>query len=255
MLISIITVTYNSAETLERTIKSVFSQTFKDIEYCIIDGGSTEATLDIIGKYAKEYPEHIKWISEKDRGIYDAMNKGVKLCTGDVIGILNSDDFFTSDDVLQHIADTFTRHPASEAVYGDVHFVSPDNLEKSIRYYSGYLFRPALTRFGFIAPHPSFYIRKEIFEKYGHYNTTFKISGDFDLITRFCTIHHIKTQYINLDMVTMRTGGASTQNLKARIDGARETLTACRNMGIYTNFIMISFKYILKVISAIPFKK
>lgn len=160
MLISIITVTYNSAETLERTIKSVFSQTFKDIEYCIIDGGSTDATLDIIGKYAKEYPEHIKWISEKDRGIYDAMNKGVKLCTGDVIGILNSDDFFTSDDVLQHIADTFTRHPASEAVYGDVHFVSPDNLEKSIRYYSGYLFRPALTRFGFIAPHPSFYIRK-----------------------------------------------------------------------------------------------
>lgn len=93
MLISIITVTYNSAETLERTIKSVFSQTFKDIEYCIIDGGSTDATLDIIGKYAKEYPEHIKWISEKDRGIYDAMNKGVKLCTGDVIGILNSDDF------------------------------------------------------------------------------------------------------------------------------------------------------------------
>lgn len=247
MKVSIITVAYNSEKTIADAIKSVLAQTYYDIEYWIIDGLSKDNTLEIVKKYEKEANGKLHWISEKDNGIYDAMNKGIAKSTGDVIGILNSDDFFTSNDVIEKVVCAFKESPDTDIVFGDVHFVKEGNLKKCVRYYSGRIFTPALIRFGFIAPHPSFYIRKEIFEEYGVYDPNYKISADYELIARFCHIHRIKRKYIHLDFVTMRIGGASTRNVKARILGTKEDLIACKKLGIYSNKFMIYCKYIIKI--------
>lgn len=247
MKVSIITVTYNSAETIADTIESVLSQTYHDIDYWIIDGLSKDNTIDIVKSYEEKAEGRLHWISEKDKGIYDAMNKGIAHSQGDVIGILNSDDFFTSNDVIEKMVAAFERNPETDIIYGDVHFVKEDNLKKCVRYYSGRIFTPALIRFGFIAPHPSFYIRREIFEKYGVYDDNYKISADYELIARFCHIHRIKRKYLHLDFVTMRIGGASTRNVQARILGTKEDLIACKKLGIYSNKFMIYCKYIIKI--------
>lgn len=253
MKVSVITVTYNSAETLVTTIESVLHQTYPDIEYWIIDGHSRDNTIPIIQRYEDEFHGRLHWISEEDKGIYDAMNKGIQYSSGEVIGILNSDDFFTSDKVIEQMVREFTDDV--DAVYGDVHFVKGNNLQHSVRYYSGRIFRPSLTRYGFIAPHPSFYIRKSIFMKYGIYNPSYSISADFELIARFCYLYHIRTKYIHLDFVTMRIGGASTRNLKARIEGARESIQACRNLGIKTNKYKICLKFAIKIIESLIIRK
>lgn len=253
MKISIITVSHNSSKTISDTIKSVLSQSYRNIEYWIIDGGSNDKTLDIVRQYEKVSHGRLHWISEKDKGIYDAMNKGIAHCTGDVIGILNSDDFFTSGDVVEKMVRVFEESPDTDAVYGDVHFVKTNNITKCTRYYSGRFFSPSLIRFGFIAPHPSFYIRREIFERYGVYDDSYKISADFELIARFCCINRIRIKYTHLDFVTMRVGGASTRNIKARILGTEEDLVACKRLGIYSNKFMIYCKYFFKVISFLPF--
>ena len=156
MKISIITATYDSGRTLRDTIQSVLSQTYTDIEYILIDGGSRDSTLSIIKEYEPLFYGRLKWNSEPDQGIYDAMNKGIRMATGDVVGILNSDDFFTSVTVLEKVVQEFKKNAALEAVFGDVHFVRPDNLQQCIRYYSSAIFRPTLFRFGFMPAHPSF---------------------------------------------------------------------------------------------------
>ena len=145
IMISIITATYNSAETINDTIKSVLCQTNKDFEYIIVDGGSTDETIDIVKSYESEFSGRLKWVSEKDKGIYDAMNKGIKMASGDIIGILNSDDFYTDEDVLQTVADNFLNHSV-DAIYGDIHFVHEGNLGKCVRYYSSKCF----LLFGFV---------------------------------------------------------------------------------------------------------
>lgn len=253
MIVSIITTTYNSANTLADTINSVLRQTYHDIDYWIIDGNSTDDTLKIIQSYESRFDNRLHWISEPDRGIYDAMNKGLAHCKGDVIGILNSDDFFSQDTVIEEMVRSF--EPDVDAIYGDVHFVYPDNLSKCVRYYSGSFFRPSLVQYGFIAPHPSFYIRKNIYEKYGYFKTDYKISADFELITRFCYNNHIRTKYLHLDFITMRIGGVSTRNLKARLLGMNETIKACRDLGIKTNKFKLSCKYIIKIVSALFIRK
>lgn len=144
-MISIITATYNSAETINDTIKSVLCQTNKDFEYIIVDGGSTDETIDIVKSYESEFSGRLKWVSEKDKGIYDAMNKGIKMASGDIIGILNSDDYYTSDDILQTIADAFKCQNV-DAIYGDIHFIKDGVPDKCVRYYSSRLFSP----FGFV---------------------------------------------------------------------------------------------------------
>lgn len=249
MKVSIITVTYNSAQTLTDTIESVLSQTYLDIEYLIIDGKSTDNTISIVQSYQKKFQGRLHWLSEKDKGLYDAMNKGIRMATGEIIGILNSDDFFTSCNIIEKIVAAFTEDV--EAVYGDVHFVRNNNLKKCIRYYSGAIFRPWMVKFGFIAPHPSFYIRKNIYEKYGVYSLSYKISADFELIARICYKYQIRTKYLHLDMVTMRNGGISTKNLRNRALGLKETIIACKRLEIKTNSINIRFKYIIKMFSAI----
>lgn len=149
MKISIITATYNSSATLRATIRSILSQTYQDIEHIVVDGASTDDTLTIIQEYEPQFDGRMRWVSEKDNGLYDAMNKGIRMATGDMVGILNSDDFFTSPDVLRQVAEVFQKEPNLNAVYGDIHFVNPDNLSRCVRYYSLSAFRPWRMRLGF----------------------------------------------------------------------------------------------------------
>lgn len=243
MKVSIITTTYNSGLTLRDTIRSVLSQSYPDIEYIIIDGGSKDNTLEIINKYKDKIA---KVISEPDKGIYDAMNKGIRMATGDIVGILNSDDFFTSTNVIENIVKAFESNDI-DAVFGDIHFVKPDNLNKSVRYYSSSIFRPSLFRFGFMPAHPSFYVKRICYEKYGLYDLNYKIASDYDLLIRFLYINKITYKYLNIDFVTMRMGGASTENMKSRVVLNKEIVRACRKYGIYTNLFMLSLKYIYKI--------
>lgn len=200
MKISLITITYNSDKTLTDTIHSVITQTYSDIEYIIVDGGSKDNTISIIKKYELLFKGRMKWISEPDNGLYDAMNKGVQMATGNIIGILNSDDFFTSNHILKEIANTFKKEKNLDAIYGDIHFVHPNNLQKCVRYYSSKIFKRSLMRLGFMPAHPSFYLRKECFEKYGLYKTDYKVAADFEFLLRIIYKAKIKTKYLPIDM-------------------------------------------------------
>lgn len=248
MKISLVTATYNSASTVRDTFESVLSQSYQDVEYIVIDGNSKDDTLKIIKEYESLFDGRLHWVSEPDKGIYDAMNKGIAMATGDVVGILNSDDFFTSADVLQKVASAFEESGDSlDAVYGDIHFVNPGNLKKCVRYYSSAKFRPSLIRFGYMPAHPSFYVRKSVYDKAGLYSLDYKIAADFDMIARLFCKYKINARYLNIDFVTMRTGGASTMSIANRLLITKEDAKACRSNGIYSNFIMCSVKYLTKV--------
>lgn len=245
-MISIITATFNSAKTLNDTIQSVLRQTNKDFEYLIIDGGSTDETIDIVKSYESEFSGRLKWVSEKDQGIYDAMNKGIKMASGDVVGILNSDDYFTSDDILQTVDNAFKSHEI-DAIYGDIHFIRDGNPQKCVRYYSSRMFRPFWLRFGFMPAHPSFYCKREVFEKAGLYSLDYKIGADYEMMVRLFKRHKIKSLYVNKDFVTMRTGGASNNNVRSRLTLIEEDVKACRVNGIYTNRFFIMLKFLYKI--------
>ena len=243
MKISIITATYNSEAHIADCVRSVNSQTYDNIEHIIIDGASKDNTINII----EETPNRVtKIVSEPDKGIYDAMNKGIIMATGDVVGILNSDDFFTSDDVIETVVDTFKNNDI-DALYGDVHFVNPDDLTKSVRYYSSSIFKPSLFRFGFMPAHPSFYMKRECYEKYGLYALDYKIASDYDLLIRYLYKEKINYKYLKKDFVTMRTGGVSTENFNSRVTLNREIVKACKKYGIKTNMFLLSLKYLYKV--------
>ena len=201
IMISIITATYNSAETINDTIKSVLCQTNKDFEYIIVDGGSTDETIDIVKSYESEFSGRLKWVSEKDKGIYDAMNKGIKMASGDIIGILNSDDYYTSDDILQTIADAFKCQNV-DAIYGDIHFIKDGVPDKCVRYYSSRLFSPFWLRFGFMPAHPSFYCKRDVFDKSGLYRLDYKIGSDYEMMVRLFRKHKISSRYVPKDFVT-----------------------------------------------------
>ncbi len=245
-MISIITATYNSAETINDTIKSVLCQTNKDFEYIIVDGGSTDETIDIVKSYESEFSGRLKWVSEKDKGIYDAMNKGIKMASGDIIGILNSDDYYTSDDILQTIADAFKCQNV-DAIYGDIHFIKDGVPDKCVRYYSSRLFSPFWLRFGFMPAHPSFYCKRDVFDKSGLYRLDYKIGSDYEMMVRLFRKHKISSRYVPKDFVTMRTGGASNSNLQSRLTLIKEDVKACRDNGIYTNELFICLKFLYKI--------
>jgi glycosyltransferase involved in cell wall biosynthesis len=244
--VSIVTVAFNSAATLEDTMKSILAQTYADIEYIVVDGNSNDGTLDIIHRYELLFDGRMKWISENDRGIYDAMNKGIQMATGDVIGILNSDDYFTSNDVIKRMVDAFDE-ASLDAVYGDIHFIRDRQPDKCIRYYSSKTFHPFWLRFGFMPAHPSFYCRREVFEKAGLYKTDYKIGSDYEMMVRLFMVHKIRAKYLQLDFVTMRAGGASTRNVKSRLQLILDDVRGCRENGIYTNPLMISMKFLYKI--------
>ena len=248
MKVSVVTVTYNSAATIGSTLQSMLRQTYPDIEYWIIDGASTDATMQIVKEYDPRFDGRLHYISEPDNGIYEAINKGIRHATGDVVGILNSDDFFTSDDVIECMVKAFS--PEVDAVYGDVHYVRPSSPDRCIRYYSSKLYRPSLAQYGFMPHHASFYCRRSLFDKLGYYKEDYKISADFELVNRYICQGHIRTHYLHKDFVTMRTGGVSTRGLSSIIAGTEEDLRACKELGISTNRIkMYLGKYLIKLYS------
>lgn len=243
--ISIVTATYNSVKTLGDTIKSVQEQTYGDIEYVIVDGDSNDGTLELIQRYEPLFNGRMKWISEKDDGIYDAMNKGIKMATGDIVGFLNSDDYFTTNDVIERMAVAFNND--IDSVYGDIHFIRNGQPDRYIRYYSSKHFRPLWLRFGFMPAHPSFYCRREIYNKVGLYKTDYKIGSDYEMMVRLFMVHHIRAKYLPIDFVTMRIGGASTRNIRSRLQLIKDDVRSCRENGIYTNVFFICTKFLYKI--------
>lgn len=247
MKISIITATYNSGKTIVDTMESVLRQTYTDFEYLVIDGGSSDDTIEKVKSYQSRFGDRLRWISEKDRGIYDAMNKGIKMATGDVVGILNSDDYYTDIDILQTVTDTFENNNQLDALYGDIHFVRDGSPDKCVRYYSSRMFSPFWLRFGFMPAHPSFYCKREVFEKAGLYSLDYKIGADYEMMVRLFKKYRIMSQYINKDFVTMRTGGASNNNVRSRITLINEDVKACKENGVYTNRLFVMMKFLYKI--------
>lgn len=247
MKISIISATFNSEATVRDTIESVLKQTHHDIEYIIKDGGSKDKTLDICRKYEPLFNGRMRIISNKDNGLYDAINIGIQESTGDVIGILNSDDFFHRDDIIHTISETFENMSDLEGLYGDATVVAQDNINKTVRYTCAKLFRPWMFKIGLMPPHPSFYVRKECFEKYGLYNPHYKIAADFDLMTRYILVNRIKTTYLPIPVLTMRDGGMSTSFSNKRLLN-REVISSWRDNGLKQSNCFIYLKYPIRLL-------
>lgn len=246
MKISVITATYNSGATIRDTLESVLRQTFHDFEHIIIDGGSKDRTLEIVQEYEPRYGGRLRHISEPDKGIYDAMNKGIRMATGNVVGILNSDDFYTSDNVLECVAEAMSA-PDIDAVYADVHYVNSAKPNQCVRYYTSRPFHRSWMRFGFMPAHPSFYCRKAAYEKYGAFDLSYKVAADFENLLRLIFIHRIRTRYIPKDFVTMRTGGASTSGLRSHEQIMHDHLRALKQNGIYSNLFFLGLRYPYKI--------
>lgn len=209
MKISIITVCFNSDKTIQKTIQSVLNQTYNNIEYILIDGNSTDSTLEIIKNYQHKLSY---WISEPDNGLYDAMNKGISMATGDLIGILNSDDTFYSNTVIEDIV-SFHKSMDIDASIGNI--VQHRNNGKVVRIYSSINWNPKKLKIGFMPPHPSIFFKRELFKKYGNYYLGFKIGADYELITRFFLKNRIKWAYNGVLTTSMLVGGVSSSGVSS----------------------------------------
>lgn len=243
MKISIITVCFNSVETMEDTIKSVLSQNYGDIEYIVVDGDSTDGTLDILTKHQDQIHRQI---SEPDNGIYDAMNKGLDIATGETVGFLNSGDFYTNETVITKIVETMEADKA-DCCYGNLEYVACHDVEKVVRKWRSRPYMPGLFREGFHPPHPTFFAKKKLFEKYGYFNLDFDISADYELMLRFLERHGAKSSYIPHVLVKMRNGGTSNRNLKQIIKANLQCYKAWRINGFEVSVATILKKPLSKI--------
>lgn len=236
MKISLITATFNSEATISCAIDSVASQSYKNIEHLIIDGNSTDATLDVIKKYPNN---NIHLVSENDDGIYDALNKGIEKARGEIVGFLHADDFFESDQTLEIIAEAF-RDPNIDAVYGDLVYVGQNNENKVIRYWcAGQLKNSSLGR-GWMPPHPTFYVRRSVYQRLGGFNKKYKISADYDLMLRFFIHGQINVLYLPKVLIRMRAGGISNRSFSNILQKTLEDLSIVRSNevgGVLTIFL------------------
>ena len=248
MKISIITTSYNSARTLRDTMDSVLRQGYTDYEYIVIDGASKDGTVDLIREYEPRFEGRMRWISEPDRGIYDAMNKGLAMATGDVVGLLNSDDFYASDDILEIIAHAFTTPDAPDAIYGDVHYVDEVDTTKVVRYYSSSKFTRKRMLMGYMPAHPSFYVRRECYEKFGAFDTSYRVAADFENLLRLIYVHNIRTRYIAKDFVAMRMGGASSSGLSSYLRIVADHFAAFRKHNLKVNYLFYFLRYVKKLL-------
>ena len=291
MKISLITACYNSAKTIKTAIDSVLSQKGVDVEYIVVDGGSKDGTVEVVEEFSRKERKgrkegfEFKWISERDRGMYDAINKGIKMATGDVVGILNADDVLASDETLKRIAEAFESGGVGERVdciYADIRFVkrrdaprieppsalaslggyaSPSHSGESlsrdalgelrnaetVRYCSAKRWRPWMFRFAAMVPHPSFYVRRECFERLGGYSLDYRICADFELELRYLYLAKLKAAYLPECVVVMRMGGMSTAGWRSNVVINREDLRALRAHGIWSCMPLIYLKYLFKI--------
>ncbi len=243
MRFSIITVCYNSINTIEHTIQSVLNQTFTDFEYIVVDGGSNDGTVAILEKYKNR----IRYISEKDNGIYDAMNKGLKMAEGEIIGMIGSDDFYPSNDVLKSVADGFDTYK-TDAIYGDKQFVNPDNIDKVVRYWTVGEYKKDNWLKGFMPPHLSFYVKRACYEKFGNYRTDFICSADYELMLRMLYKNNVSAYYIPKVLMTMRNGGTSTASWKHRWVANQEDRKAWKLNGLKPKWYTLWWKPLSKIV-------
>lgn len=246
MKISIITTAYNSGKTIEETILSVLSQNYQDFEHIIVDGASKDNTMEIVKKYENIYKGKLKYISQPDKGIYDAMNKGIQMATGDVIGLLNSDDKYSKDTVLEIIANTFKEHNC-DGVYGNLYYMDEDMSKVYRKWVSG---EGKVTR-GWIPAHPTLYLKKDVYEKKGLYNLKYKVVSDYDYMVRLGIDESIKLHYINDFLVHMRFGGASNSNLKGYLYNFKESYIILKNNKIKFPFVISCYRALKTIIQIV----
>lgn len=241
--VSIITVAYNSVSTIKKTIDSVLSQDYPSIEYILIDGASTDGTINLI----KSYGNHINYfISEPDQGMYDAINKGLSLATGDIIGILNSDDFYVNSQVISTVVSNFLENQV-DCIFADLVYVSKHHPNKIVRYYSSASFTPRHFAYGWMPAHPTVFIKRWAYEHYGYFKIDYKIAADYELLIRFLAKYQLPYAYVPQVWVKMRTGGISTKNLMSNWILNREIVRGCTENGIRTNLFKVFSKYFTKI--------
>lgn len=275
MRISIITPCYNSGSTIQSTLDSVRQQTWPDIEHIIIDGGSSDDSLTKIHKYESLRGNRpLIWSSEPDQGLYHAINKGLEHATGDFVGILNADDFYQTDSAVATVATALTADPALDMTYSDVRFVSTRptakstartvssdeplcklRLKRTVRYYSASQWQPWMLRWGYMPPHPSLFIRRNIYQHLNGYKTSYEIAADYEFLIRLFWQPTFKRAYLPACMVSMRLGGKSTKNIFSTLRLNREIIRGCKENGIYTNFLMLLPKFVLKASELSPVAK
>ena len=242
MMVSIITVCYNSEKTIIDSLLSIRNQTYKNIEHIIIDAKSNDATLDIVNNFT-----HIKRvISEKDAGIYDAMNKGISLATGDIIGILNSDDILINNTIISDIVCAFNDNPKTDIIYGNLYYVDQNNLNKIIR---KWISKPYFDKYfekGNVPPHPTLYIKKNVYENSTLFNLKYKLAADYEFMLRIFKVYKYNSLYINKYFVKMRNGGATSKNLKNRYSQNKEIISSWKDNNLKLPSFFIIKRFILK---------
>ncbi len=241
MKISVITVCLNSAETLRDNLESVKNQTYEDIEHIIIDGGSSDNTLEILNSFKN----NLVVVSEKDSGIYNAMNKGISLARGEIIGFLNSDDYFYNHDIVEEYADGFSSL-SNKIIFGDLQFISREN-KRSIRSWVSSEFSDKKINYGWVPPHPTFYARKELFENYGGFDESLRFAADYDLMIRFLKEFPENNLYLKGYKVKMRYGGETTKNLANIVLGNKEILFSLKKNGFKVGPFFLMKKFIYKI--------
>ncbi len=234
MKISIITVCFNSEKTIKDTLISVSNQKNVDVEHVLIDGASKDGTLDII----KNHHKVSKLISEPDNGIYDAMNKGINLATGEIIGTLNADDFYYDDNVLKEVKEVFL-DPSIEACYGDLVYIKQDDISQTVRFWKSNDYKNGLFKSGWMPAHPTFFVRKNVYERLGGFKLDYKIAADFELLFKFIEQNKIKTKYIPKVMVKMRLGGTTNKSFKNIWVQNREIVNTLQSY--YPDFSLLKF--------------
>lgn len=243
MKVSLITISFNAAETIEDTIQSVINQSYKNIEYIIIDGKSNDDTMSIINRYKNNIATVV---SEKDKGLYDAMNKGISHCTGDIIGMLNSDDILANNDTIKNLVALFESEKA-DAIYGDLVYVDREDTTKVRRKWISKKYKKGAFKKGWMPPHPTFYVRRELYQYYGKFDLRFKTSADYELMLRMIHKHNIKLSYLPEIMVKMRVGGQSNVSIKNRLNANREDKMAWDVNGLKRPLLLSLAKPLSKV--------
>jgi glycosyltransferase len=224
MKVSVITAVFNNKDTIGDTVRSVSNQVYKDVEHIIIDGGSTDETLEMIKRYADGVS---RVISEPDRGVYDALNKGIRLSSGDIVGILNGDDVYAHDEVLKTVVDVFEKQNV-ESCFGDLLYVDRQNINKVVRYWKSSHYKPGKFKYGWMPPHPTFFVKRHIYERFGQFNTNFRIAADYELMLRFLEKYRMSTYYIPDVLIKMRVGGISNRSLRNLFTKTSEDYKAWR---------------------------
>jgi glycosyltransferase involved in cell wall biosynthesis len=244
MKITVITVCYNSAKTIGQTLRSVREQTHNNVEHIVVDGGSSDDTLTVV---AAEGSHVAKIISEKDSGIYDAMNKGIRLATGDIIAFLNADDFYKGPDGLAQVAQVM-QVERLDALYGDVEFFRPGQRDTVVRRYNSGLFTADRLGWGWMPAHPALFVRRALFARYGMFRTEYLIAGDFEFIARVFKHPELRHRHLQKSLVSMQMGGVSTSGWRASLLLNREMMRACRDNAISTNWLKMLVRYPLKLL-------